>query len=186
MTSGSTAHARALDLLRSWTAPDAGQERLRREYVEHLAARPDGLRRTCLPDHLTASVAVMSPDAGQVLLTLHAKAGRWFQLGGHLEDADRSLGAAAEREAREESGLARVRVDPEPVQLDVHEVPFCGGPGTRHLDVRFLAVADPAAKTAVSAESTAVRWWPVTDLPSDEESLEQLVRLGRRRLVGGV
>ena len=68
------------------------------------------------------------------------------------------------------------------MQLDVHEVPFCGGPGTRHLDVRFVAVADPEAATAVSEESADVRWWPADDLPSDESSLEELVRLARARL----
>ena len=183
MTTRPDAHARALTLLRAWDPPDPDQGRLRQEYVEHLRARPDGLTRACRPDHLTASTLVMSPDARQVLLTLHAKARAWFQLGGHLEPLDDGLVAAAEREAREESGLAAVELDPLPVQLDVHEVPFCGGPGTRHLDVRFVAVADPEAGTAVSPESHEVRWWPADALPSDEPSLEELVRLGRARVL---
>ena len=182
MTARPDAHARALTLLRAWVPPDPDQGRLRQEYVDHLRARPDGLTRACRPDHLTASTVVMSPDTRQVLLTLHAKAGAWFQFGGHLEPDDDGLVAAAEREAREESGLDAVDLDPVPVQLDVHEVPFCGGPGTRHLDVRFVAVADPGADTAVSAESHEVRWWPADALPSDEPSLEELVRLGRARL----
>lgn len=188
MSAGGDAHTRALALLRAWTPPDGDQERLRAEYVDLLARRPDGLDRSCRPDHLTASTLVLSPDGGQVLLTLHAKAQQWFQLGGHVEPRDRDLAAAALREATEESGLSdgagsgQVDLDPVPVQLDVHEVPFCGGPGTRHLDVRFVAVADPDAATAVSEESSDVRWWPADDLPSDEPSLEQLVRLARVRL----
>jgi 8-oxo-dGTP pyrophosphatase MutT (NUDIX family) len=178
------AHARALGLLRAWSSPDAGQSRLRQQYVEHLLAHDHGLDRSCRPDHLTASTLVMSPDTQRVLLTLHAKARAWFQFGGHLEPDDEGLVEAAEREAREESGLTDVALDPVPVQLDVHEVPFCGGTGTRHLDVRFVAVADPAATTAVSAESTEVRWWPADALPSQEASLEELVRLGRLRLLG--
>lgn len=186
MTTTSDAHSRALGLLRAWSPPDDGQAQLRRAYVDHLRTHPDGLDRSCRPDHLTASTLVMSPDTERVLLTLHAKARAWFQFGGHLEPDDVDLVAAAEREAREESGLAAVAVDPAPVQLDVHEVPFCGGPGTRHLDVRFVAVADPAATTAVSVESDEVRWWPADDLPSQEASLEELVRLGRLRLLGGL
>lgn len=174
-------HADARALLGSWTAPDAGQERLRREYVAHLDARPDGTARSCHPDHITASTLVLSADARSVLLTLHAKAGRWFQLGGHLEPGDTTLAGGALREATEESGSTSLRLDPVPVHLDRHEVPFCGGVGTRHLDVRFLAVADDLG-TALSEESAALRWWPVDALPSAEPSLQELVRLGLDRL----
>ncbi len=178
-----TLHDDARRLLARWRAPDARQEGLRREYVAHLDAHADGLVRTCLPDHVTASTVVLSPDGEQVLLTLHAKAGEWFQLGGHTEAGDATLAGAALREALEESGLDELELDPEPVQLDRHEVSFCGGrPGTRHLDVRFLAVARPGRAHAVSEESVDVRWWPAGELPSDEPSLRELVDLGRDRL----
>ncbi len=178
-----TLHDDARRLLAGWRAPDARQELLRQEYVAHLDAHADGLLRSCLPDHVTASTVVLSPDGGQVLLTLHAKAGAWFQLGGHTEDGDTTLAGAALREAREESGLVDLELDPEPVQLDRHEVPFCGGrAGTRHHDVRFLAVTAPSAAPAVSEESVDVRWWPADGLPSDEPSLRELVDLGRDRL----
>jgi 8-oxo-dGTP pyrophosphatase MutT (NUDIX family) len=179
-------HVDARRLLAGWQAPDARQEQLRREYVAHLDAHADGLLRTCLPDHVTASTLVLSPDGDQVLLTLHAKAGAWFQLGGHTEATDTTLAGAALREAREESGIDGLEVDLEPVQLDRHEVPFCGGrSGTRHLDVRFLAVAAPGTAHAVSEESVDVRWWPADRLPSDEPSLRELVDLGRDRLLRG-
>ena len=182
MSAQGSAHARARALLSAWIPPDEHQGQLREEYLAHLEHHAAGLQRSCLPDHLTASTLVVSPDGSQVLLTLHAKARAWFQLGGHVEPHDRDLAAAALREASEESGLAELDLDRVPVQLDVHEVPFCGGTGTRHLDVRFLAVADPDASTAVSGESSDVRWWPADDLPSDESSLEQLVGLSRARL----
>ncbi|HET6561943.1 MAG TPA: NUDIX hydrolase [Marmoricola sp.] len=178
-----TLHEDALALLTGWRAPGERQERLRQEYVAHLDAHDDGVQRTCLPDHVTASTVVLSSDGEQVLLTLHAKAGAWFQLGGHTEATDATLAGAALREAREESGLDGLELDPDPVQLDRHEVPFCGGrPGTRHLDVRFLAVAAEGAGHSVSEESLDVRWWPVAALPSEEPSLRELVDLGRDRL----
>ena len=176
-------HADALALLAGWQPPDAAQERLRTRYVELLADRADALRRTCLPDHLTASTLVLDGSGDRVLLTLHAKAGRWFQLGGHLEDEDPTLGGGALREATEESGLGGLALDPVPVHLDAHEVAFCGGPGTRHLDVRFLAVARTAEEVRVSAESAELAWWPVDALPTTEPSLHELVRLGRARLL---
>jgi 8-oxo-dGTP pyrophosphatase MutT (NUDIX family) len=176
--------ADALGTLTRWSPPDDGQAQLRQEYVEHLQAHEDGLDRSCRPDHITASTLVVAPDGKSVLLTLHAKAARWFQLGGHTEPGDTTLAGAALREATEESGL-QLQLDPAPVHLDAHEVPFCGGAGARHLDVRFLAVAPDGQRHVVSEESTELRWWPVDALPSDEPSLRQLVELGLDRFRRG-
>ncbi|MDX6325102.1 MAG: hypothetical protein QOK15_1456 [Nocardioidaceae bacterium] len=182
-------HDDAVAVLTEWSAPTVAQERLRQEYVAHLERHSDGHERSCHPDHITASTVVLSGDGSAALLTLHAKARQWFQLGGHLEPTDATLAAAALREATEESGLTGLELDARPLQLNTHDVPFCGGrPGTRHLDVRFLAVAPAGAAHAVSAESLDVRWWPVEALPSDEPSLRELVDLGgdRLRQLGGV
>ena len=175
-------HADALAALERWTPPDARQARLRQEYVDHLRGNPDGLDRECRPDHVTASTLVVSPDRGSVLLTLHAKAGRWFQLGGHVEHQDATLAGAALREATEESGLDGLALDPVPLHLDAHDVPFCGGQGARHLDVRFLAVAPEGGRHVLSEESADLRWWPVDDLPGEEASLRELVDRGLDRL----
>lgn len=174
--------ADAIAVLEGWVAPSAVQEQLRQEYVEHLHAHEDGMLRSCHPDHITASTLLVDASGSSALLTLHAKAGQWFQLGGHTESGDTTLAGAALREATEESGIPDLVLDPVPVQLDAHEVPFCGGrPGTRHLDVRFVALAPPGAREEISAESAELRWWPVDALPSDEPSLRELVDLGRHR-----
>ncbi|QNN55070.1 NUDIX domain-containing protein [Nocardioides mesophilus] len=180
-------HADALTLLRDWTAPDDGQERLRRAYVAHLEEHPDGLSRTCRPSHLTAGALIVSADHREVLLTLHAKAREWYHTGGHCEPGDATLAAAALREGREESGLDRLDLDPVPIQLDRHDVPFCGPAGggpVHHLDVRFVAVAAADAVHAVSEESLDVAWWPVDALPgtADLPALVEraLARLGSR------
>lgn len=190
-------HADALAALRTWPAPTPSQAALRDRYVAHLEAHPDGTSRRCRPDHLTASTLVLSADHGQVLLTLHRKARRWFQLGGHCEDDDTTLGGAAAREAREESGLTGLVLDPVPVHLDEHAVPFCrprdtdedgagDSAGTRHLDVRYVAVAvagsdlaEPDGSVAVSPESLDLRWWPVDRLPDPD--LAEPVRLAAQR-----
>jgi 8-oxo-dGTP pyrophosphatase MutT (NUDIX family) len=175
--------ADALAVLERWPAPDPRQERLRREYVDHLRRHADGAFRSCFPDHLTAGALVVSPDASRVLLTLHRKARAWFHLGGHCEAGDATLAAAALREAREESGIEDLALDPEPVHLDRHDVRFCDPRGpVRHLDVRFLAVAPDGAAHAVSDESLDVRWWPADALPTDAADLRELVALARARL----
>lgn len=174
--------AAALATLQAYAPSSAEQRALRARFAQHLADHRDGLLRTCRPDHVTASVLVLSADAEHVLLTLHAKARRWFQLGGHVEPEDLSLVAAADRELAEESGLPDLRVDPLPVHLDAHRVDFCGPEPAWHLDVRFVAVAAPGAEAPGSAESLALAWWPAAAMPSDEASLVDLVAAGRRRV----
>lgn len=176
-----TLHADALAVLEGWRAPGDEQERLRRRYVDHLRAHPDGMTRGCTPDHLTASTLVLNATHDAVLLTLHAKAHAWFQLGGHCEPGDTTLAGAALREATEESGLTGLVLDPVPVQLSEHAVPFCGPTGdVHHLDVRFVAVA-PDTAHVISEESLDLRWWPVDALPDPEPDLVELVALSRSR-----
>ncbi len=173
-------HADALHVLRSWPAPDPVEEELRRRYVAHLEARPDGMWRSSYPDHLTAGTLVLDATGEHVLLNLHRKAQRWFHFGGHAEQGDPTLAAVALREAHEESGLADLAFHPEPVQLDLHTVPFCGERGdVHHLDVRYVAAAAPGAEAVVSDESLAVRWWPVTALPELEPEMLTLIERAR-------
>ena len=177
-----TLHGDALALLEGWRAPHDEQEALRQRYVAHLRAHPDGLSRDCRPDHVTASTLVLDAAGEAVLLTLHAKAQAWFQLGGHCEPGDPTLAGAALREATEESGIHGLALDPVPVQLSEHAVPFCGPHGdVHHLDVRFVAHAPSGALHAVSEESLDVRWWPVDALPDPEPDLVELVSLARSR-----
>ena len=130
-----------------------------------------------------ASALVVSASGKEVLLTLHAKARQWFQFGGHCERTDTTLAGAALREALEESGLPTLDLDPVPVQLSEHAVPFCGPDGdVHHLDVRFLAVAPASGLHAVSEESLDVRWWPADALPDPGSDLVELVALARARL----
>jgi 8-oxo-dGTP pyrophosphatase MutT (NUDIX family) len=182
-------HADALAALDGWV-PSPGahadrQARLRDRFVAHLRARPDGLARSCLPDHLTAGAIVLSPAGDAVLLNLHRKARRWIAFGGHCEPADVSLAGVALREATEESGLEGLRLDPEPLHLDEHAVGFCDPRSTvHHLDVRFGALAAPGSDHAPSDESLDVRWWPVDGLPELGGEMHELIASARARLVG--
>ena len=177
-----TLHADALDVLTRWDAPSADQQRLRASYVEHLAGHEDGISRSCFPAHLTAGALVLSHDGTQVLLNLHRKARRWFHFGGHLEPGDLTLAGAALREAAEESGLAGLAVEAEPLHLSRHRVDFCDPRGpVDHLDVRFLAILGPQTVPEVSEESLDVRWWPVDRLPTDEADMVEMMELARSR-----
>ncbi|GIL36263.1 NUDIX hydrolase [Phycicoccus sp. DTK01] len=176
-------HADATAVLDRWSAPDAEQEELRRGYLAHLAAHPDGVAKAGPPAHLTGSCLVVDATGEHVLLTHHRRAGQWFQLGGHLEPGDATLYDAARREAREESGIPDLEPLPAPVQLDRHTLEGDFGRCREHLDVRYVARAAADAVPRVSAESHDVRWWPADALPEGTRAeLSPLVEAGRRAL----
>ena len=184
-------HANAVRMLTGWLDAEADpgsgsgvgkdQRSLVQAYLSFLAARPDAMWRSCEPGHLTASTLVLSADRSSVLLTLHARLGRWLQLGGHFEPGDLSVLGAALREAREESGIEELVLDPNPVRLDVHPLTCSLGVPTRHLDVQFRAHAPEDAVAMISAESHDLAWHPVDALPEPtDESVRLLVEAALR------
>lgn len=170
-----TLHANAVTTLLQWQPAVPAQDSLRQSYLGFLSARDDACSRECVPGHLTASAVVIDAATENVLLTLHPRVGRWLQLGGHCEPHDRSLAEAALREAREESGIADLTIDPAPIQLDVHPITCSLGQPTRHFDVRFVVRAPAGAEPVRSAESDDLRWWPVAALPPRSEDLTELI-----------
>lgn len=174
-------HESATRQLSAWRARDPVQEQLRANFLAHLGAHPDAMWKQGPSAHFTASALVIDPTGSRALLTLHKKAGLWFQFGGHFEPVDTDAHAAAQREAREESGITTLLARPELIALDRHQLVGSFGRCREHLDLRFVAVADDDAAHVVSPESLDVRWWPTDALPQEtRHELEPLVATARR------
>lgn len=171
-------HEDAVLVLKGYRGRDDEQAALRDAYLDHLAAHPDGMWKSCHAGHLTASALVIDPERGRVLLTLHRKLNMWLQMGGHCEPGDVALAAAALREATEESGVPGLTLLPGgPVTLDRHPIP---APCHWHLDVQYAALAPPGATEAISEESLDLRWFGYEEVAGVADA--SVVRLLERTL----
>ncbi|MBW4482987.1 MAG: NUDIX hydrolase [Tildeniella torsiva UHER 1998/13D] len=120
--------------------------------------------------HLTASAWVVNAAKSHVLLTHHRKFNYWLQLGGHVDEEDGSLLAAALREAREESGIQAI----EPLQTTIfdighHPINTAKEPPHVHYDIRFLLVAK-TMDFVMSEESNDLAWVPLGEVATVSSS----------------
>lgn len=156
-----------------------------RDLVNHLlihTPEPFSAQQFC-PGHITCTALVFHPDQKRVLVIHHHRLLRWLLPGGHLEETDASLDAAAAREAFEET---RVRIDPMHAPflagIDVHGIPpGKSKPFHLHHDLIwcFQAASDEFETTG---EAPKVMWasesdWPRLDLtPAIRNSIRRATR----------
>ncbi|MCX4092141.1 NUDIX hydrolase [Nocardia sp. alder85J] len=169
--SAESLHTSARDLIESWLPASGSDRSLREALLAFLGSAPRGCLREHAPGHITASALVFSHDERELLLTLHPRVGRWIQLGGHCEESDDSVAAAALREATEESGIDGLSIEPALYGAQAHPITCSLGVPTRHLDLLFRIKAPEGAVPVCSSESLDLRWWPVDALPDHADVL---------------
>src|SRR5205814_10379951 len=142
---------------------DRIREFLRRSPAPFSRANPEG--------HITASAVVTRPEDSAFLLVWHRKLGRWLQPGGHLEEGDASVFAAALREAREETGIEAFAhpIGDRILDVDVHPIPAYGpDPAHFHFDIRFLLTPTGPA----ISQRDDVAWFSLAEaLSNSDDSL---------------
>jgi 8-oxo-dGTP pyrophosphatase MutT (NUDIX family) len=163
--------------------PADGRERASLERIREFVARsPAPFSRTNAEGHVTASAVVASPEDLVFLLVWHHKLARWLQPGGHLEESDSSVFAAAVREAREETGLECFTspLGQGLLDVDVHPIPAHGpDPAHFHFDVRYLLLA---TSPAPAPRDGVVRWFTLSRAleAGVDESLARALRKAAR------
>ena len=176
--------ADAVAVLEGWQAPDAGQERLRRDYLEHLAAHADGVAKAGPPAHLTASCVVLDAT-GRADAAHPAPAGerRGSSSAATSSPATPRCGRRpAARPARSPGSTPSSR-SPHPVQLDRHVLVGVVRQLPRAPRRPLRGGGAAGRRPRVSAESHDVRWWPVDALPEGTRAeLAPLVSLARDAL----
>lgn len=158
-----------------------------------IASEPRPWSRATLAGHITASAWVIDRTRMHAALIHHRKLNRWLQPGGHVEDADATWRAAAQREVTEETGLADFiaqQADGALFDVDVHPIPTQKDESAHfHYDLRFLFVAavDATADRALivnADEALDCRWFALAELASDpamETSMRRMIELSLSR-----
>lgn len=141
------------------------EERDRALILSFLAKNEDAFLRTNLLAHMTASAWIVNPARDRALMVYHKIYDSWAWTGGHA-DGDEDLLAVALREAREETGIERVRPITEGIYslevltVDGHEKRGEYVPSHLHMNVTYLLEADEHdALKVCEAENSGVRWF---------------------------
>ncbi|MDR1010766.1 MAG: NUDIX domain-containing protein, partial [Opitutaceae bacterium] len=100
-----------LKMLRAHAAKnlDAREASMAADMIRFVGEHEDCAERSLLIGHLTGSAWIVDAERRRVLLTHHRKLDKWLQPGGHA-DGELDLASVAMREAREESGLTKLRL----------------------------------------------------------------------------
>jgi 8-oxo-dGTP pyrophosphatase MutT (NUDIX family) len=140
-----------------------------------------------LPGHITCTALIFHPREQRALAIHHHRLHRWLLPGGHVEETDTSLEAAAAREAEEETHVQLDRTHtPFLAGIDVHGIPPKGHlPFHLHHDLIWCFRASND-RFEITAEAPKVSWahadeWDDLDLT---QSIRRTIRRAARRLNG--
>lgn len=152
--------------------PSCEQEAADRDFILKRLAADAGAFDRSAPAHMACSIWTVDPTFTQTLLVYHNIYDSWSWIGGHA-DGERDLAAVALRELAEETGVEGAKLvacgpgnllSCEVLTVDGHEKRGAYVSSHLHLNVTYLAVADPAEHVRIKAdENSGVRWAALDD-----------------------
>lgn len=161
--------ARTVAQIAAYRPMNAQEERDQALMLQCLEHFEDVFERTNALCHMTASAWICNPSRDKVLLAWHNIYRSWAWLGGHA-DGEPELLSVALREAREESGLERVR----PLCRDICSLEILAVDGHVkrgqyvsshiHLNVTYLLEADDTECVRIKPdENSGVGWFSLEE-----------------------
>lgn len=166
MDAGTQRLARQLDAYR----PFNEQEQVDRSVLlSYLRQHPDCFDRSSLA-HFACSIWTVDPSVQRTLMVYHNIYDSWSWIGGHA-DGQRDLAAVALRELQEETGVSHAHLVPcgiyslEVLTVDGHRKRGAYVGSHLHLNVTYLAVADPSEALRIAPdENSGVKWVNIDDV----------------------
>jgi 8-oxo-dGTP pyrophosphatase MutT (NUDIX family) len=153
--------------------------RLLQNFLRDTSDQKQIFHRKNFAGHITASGFVLSADHKKLVLVRHKFLDRYLQPGGHVEESDQNVLAAALREILEETEIQSCRHLPFhsvpflPIDIDTHEIPANpkkNEPKHLHHDFRFLFCAESGVDPTGNQRNGEGQWiWrPVEDAIEEE------------------
>lgn len=136
--------------------------------LSYLRQHPDCFERSSLA-HFACSIWTVDPAVQRTLMVYHNIYDSWSWIGGHA-DGECDLAAVALRELQEETGVSHARLVPcgiyslEVLTVDGHRKRGVYVGSHLHLNVTYLAVADPSEALRIAPdENSGVKWVNIDD-----------------------
>jgi len=140
--------------------------------------------------HITASGFVLSSDHKNLALVNHKFLNRYLQPGGHVEETDPTVLAAAQREILEETDIQTCRhlpfhADPLlPIDIDTHEIPANpkkNEPKHLHHDFRFVFRVESEIEPTERGRNGECQWiWRLVEDAIEEKTFKLVLTKLRR------
>lgn len=155
-----------LDQLKSFEPADANERKTQDMVIRMAQAWGEDFLTRVAPTHLTACGFIVNNTLDKTLFIHHKLRNAWGWTGGHM-DKDRDIIAVALKEAREETGIQKIKVVREALaSLDLLEVEKHVRRGEdveahTHVGACVILRADENASTSINeVETYGMRWIP--------------------------
>lgn len=182
-----------LEELKAYQPSGQQEEADKATILSYIRTFPDTiLTRENIFAHLTASSMIFNETGDKVLMVYHNIYRSWSWTGGHA-DGETDMLSVALREAREETGIHKLKVLGGLAAVDVlpvwgHVKQGCYVSSHEHLNFSYLFQAEEGERLRVKEdENSQVGWIPVAQLrekvsePDMIPVYEKLIRAGRMR-----